>query len=456
VGIGGYIAWYNLLREVPLTYESPEDNFKYGSIGAENAEGFPYWIWLVLPRLFPEKLPEPGGYTSLGLIWEEGQEMPMGFTKKTIGFPRVALNCATCHITKVRTSPTQGKPTFYLGGPSQQLDGQAYQQFLFACARDPRFTADYILSEINKIHQFSWLENFLYRYIIIPQTKQTLLAQAPTWDWQKSRPRQGPGRVDPFNPVKFRLFHLPEDNTVGNADIPSIWNQKPRVGLKLHWNGLLSSFSEIAVNSAIGDGATRESLNYDTLKRVEDFMMELPPPQYPYPTDATLAAKGEKIFSQQCATCHALGAPRVGTVIPLAEIGTDSNRSEAWTQAEVDSWQAFAEGYPFSFETMVKEDGYVAVPLDGIWLRAPYLHNGSVPSLTALLEKPENRPRVFYRGYDVYNSERVGFVSEGAEAERVGFRYDTTLRGNSNQGHLYGIDLPSDDKKALVEYLKTL
>ena len=63
---------------------------------------------------------------------------------------------------------------------------------------------------------------------------------------------------------------------------------------------------------------------------------------------------------------------------------------------------------------------------------------------------------VFYRGFDVYDQKKVGFVSEGTEAERVGFKYDTTVTANSNQGHVYGTDLSGEDKKALIEYLKTL
>jgi hypothetical protein len=51
---------------------------------------------------------------------------------------------------------------------------------------------------------------------------------------------------------------------------------------------------------------------------------------------------------------------------------------------------------------------------------------------------------------------KVGFVSEGAEAERVGFRYDTAVVGNNNGGHRWGTTLSQQDKRALVEYLKTL
>ncbi len=63
------------------------------------------------------------------------------------------------------------------------------------------------------------------------------------------------------------------------------------------------------------------------------------------------------------------------------------------------------------FQSFKKTDGYAVVPLDGIWLRAPYLHNGSVPSLWALLQPPAHRPKAFLRGHDVYDPVDVGFES---------------------------------------------
>jgi hypothetical protein len=63
---------------------------------------------------------------------------------------------------------------------------------------------------------------------------------------------------------------------------------------------------------------------------------------------------------------------------------------------------------------------------------------------------------VFWRGYDVYDPGRVGFVSTGPDAERAGTLYDTSRQGNSNAGHLYGTALSPQDKRALIEYLKTL
>jgi hypothetical protein len=96
------------------------------------------------------------------------------------------------------------------------------------------------------------------------------------------------------------------------------------------------------------------------------------------------------------------------------------------------------------------------LPLAGLWLTGPYLHNGSVPTLTDLLEPVAARPKKFWRGYDVYDAVRLGYVTLGAEAERVGTPLDVTLPGNSNEGHTYGTELAPEQKRALLEYLKTL
>ncbi len=79
-----------------------------------------------------------------------------------------------------------------------------------------------------------------------------------------------------------------------------------------------------------------------------------------------------------------------------------------------------------------------------------------MPTLRDLLKAPEDRPRVFYRGYDVYDPVNVGFIVQGPEAEKVGTRYDTARKGNGNEGHLFGTSLSESDKESLIEYLKTL
>ena len=100
------IAYVKFFRQEPAPYfASDEEHFLYGSVGTEEHEGVPYWIWLVLPRIFPEHVPRPGGYAAVGVLSPSGHEMPIGLSKVTIGFPRVGINCAMCHTASVRLRP---------------------------------------------------------------------------------------------------------------------------------------------------------------------------------------------------------------------------------------------------------------------------------------------------------------------------------------------------------------
>lgn len=96
---------------------------------------------------------------------------------------------------------------------------------------------------------------------------------------------------------------------------------------------------------------------------------------------------------------------------------------------------------------------YRARPLDGIWATAPYLHNGSVPTLADLLRPPAQRPRTFYVGDCEIDPVNVGCVSTQAPGA---FLFDTTKNGNRNTGHAYGTSLGEADRAALLEYLKSL
>lgn len=97
---------------------------------------------------------------------------------------------------------------------------------------------------------------------------------------------------------------------------------------------------------------------------------------------------------------------------------------------------------------------YKGRPLNGIWATAPYLHNGSVPTLRDLLTAPAKRPPKFLVGSREFVPEDVGFRSQGYEG---GFEFDTSKPGNSNEGHDYGVGgLTKEDRDALLTYLKSL
>jgi len=138
VAIGGLFVYNRFFREEPAPYfASDEEHFLYGSVGTEPDQGVPYWIWVVLPRIFPEYLPAPGGYASVGLLARDGHEMPIGFSKITVGFPRVGINCAVCHTASFRAAPDD-VPTIYPAAASHQTGEQEYLRFLIRSASDPR------------------------------------------------------------------------------------------------------------------------------------------------------------------------------------------------------------------------------------------------------------------------------------------------------------------------------
>lgn len=159
-------------RPIAPAFASDEDHFLFGSIGAEERTGVPYWIWLVLPRIFPEHLPAPGGYAAAGIPWREGHEMPVGLTKVTDGDIGVGVNCAMCHTT-VEWRPS-APPIVRVSRTPRPDAIQSYRAFLFASASDPRFTSSRILGEIAKQHELSMFERLRYRFIVIPQTRRRL------------------------------------------------------------------------------------------------------------------------------------------------------------------------------------------------------------------------------------------------------------------------------------------
>jgi len=342
-----------------------------------------------------------------------------------------------------------------LGAPAHTLDLEAFQHFLYACASDPRFTSANVLKAIDQVHKTSWFEGLVYRFMIIPVTKHGLLAQKMAYSWQDSRPSEGRGRVDTFNPTKINVFHMPDDGSIGTVDLPQIWNQRPRENLYLHWDGNNNKLTERNYAAAMAVGATPQSVIPASFKEVTDFLLDLHPPVFPFPIDQAQAARGKAIYESKCASCHAFGSPQTGQVTPIESIGTDRHRLDSFTEALVDRFHTFTTP-PFQFDAYRKTNGYSDTPLDGVWARAPYLHNGSVPTLWDLLEPVEKRPAVFYTGYDVYDPKNVGFLTSGPDAEREGFKYEICMPGNSNAGHIFGVDLKENDKWDLIEFLKTL
>jgi RoxA-like, cytochrome c-like len=247
------------------------------------------------------------------------------------------------------------------------------------------------------------------------------------------------------------------------------------------------------------------SLNMDGIVSGQRSLRDLKSPEWPEAIlgliDVAKANRGREVYNRLCLACHQVidrvthsprGAGGAGgdIVIPtydLTAIGTDPRQAQTFERRKVSlekiggpaeiasskagelvagkiSSQWIAEspanakraaeinvGRPHEFRALLV---YRARPLNGIWAMAPYLHNGSVPSLYELLLPASQRSKEFYVGSWEFNPDKVGLESDSPFTGA--FKYDTSLPGNSNAGHEYGADLNDEDRRALIEYLKTL
>ncbi|WP_146521363.1 c-type cytochrome [Stieleria varia] len=204
-------------------------------------------------------------------------------------------------------------------------------------------------------------------------------------------------------------------------------------------------------------------------KDVYAYISSLRAPKYTGVIDTLLAEQGRGVFQNNCAECHGTYGETwtyPNRRVPIDEIETDPVRLTALSTAGrtkyAESWFAHA-GEAAEQETVVDPGGYVAPPLDGVWASAPYFHNGSVPTLWGVLN-PSDRPTLWRPVSQALDEEKVGLDVESVDAipsgvtdiaERRSF-FDTRKFGKSNQGHDFPDRLSVDEKRAVLEYLKTL
>jgi mono/diheme cytochrome c family protein len=201
---------------------------------------------------------------------------------------------------------------------------------------------------------------------------------------------------------------------------------------------------------------------------VRAWIETLTPPAWPFPVNADLADQGKRVFELNCASCHGTygsNGDYPNEVIPLDVIGTDPSLATGASQFGSAYVAWFASSFWGETSRLEPQAGYIAPPLDGIWATAPFLHDGSVPTIGALLDST-TRPKYWTRSHasDDYDQTNVGWnftvVDHGqADEPDISKRellYDTTLPGYSNAGHTFGDALSAADRTAVIEYLKTL
>lgn len=270
----------------------------------------------------------------------------------------------------------------------------------------------------------------------------------------------------------------------GVIDIKSLWMSRDR--FHANWDANQGAKARVLSSgmSAVGDPT---KVNVELHSTMNDFIESLPPPPYPFDVDTAKAARGEAHFNAECATCH---KPRNEAVYSAKSLGVDANRATQVSETAsymvallyketclygkvrrgTGDWCLVDRGVPVPDTDLyrpigaVDAAGYKADVLHGIWAQAPYLHNGSVPTLWHMLH-PDQRPATFVRGNILYDQQKVGYVWD-REPTRADYgnadetlhthTYDTSLSGQANTGHEHGAGLKPNEKDDLLEYLKTL
>jgi hypothetical protein len=261
----------------------------------------------------------------------------------------------------------------------------------------------------------------------------------------------------------------PPPTYVVPVDVPPWWRMKKKNAMFYTGAGrgdharIMMTASVLCVDS-INEAAFIDSYFPD----VRAYISSLDPPAYPAAIDDTLAANGRAVFERTCSRCHGTygeGGVYPNMIVSLEEVGTD----ELMAVGSVGEATRFREWFHASFygelSRLEPALGYVSPPLDGIWATAPFLHNGSVPNIEALLDSSK-RPTYWTRTFSAndYVPEEMGWrytvLDRGQDAEPNADRkkriYDTTMPGYSNRGHTFGDQLTAEERRAVIEYLKTL
>jgi cytochrome c2 len=312
-------------------------------------------------------------------------------------------------------------------------------------------------------------------------------------EWEKWRTRvdtiapytvlstRGPNPADNFTAVLFAhhdpktlawsdtpLMDVPPPHDTP-VDVPPWWRMKKKTSMFYVGGGRGDHARIMMTASILCTSSVEESRAIDAyFADIRAYIASIEPPKYPWPIAQARADRGRTVFESACSRCHGTygaEAKYPNRVVPLPEVGTDPVLASGTAQFGPPFVEWFAKSFFGEISRLEPKEGYVAPPLDGVWATAPYLHNGSVPTIEALLDSSK-RPAYWTRAFDstAYDQAALGWthkaLSRGKSAQSNDAArksvYDTTLLGYGNGGHLFGDALSPDDRSAVIEYLKTL
>jgi mono/diheme cytochrome c family protein len=250
--------------------------------------------------------------------------------------------------------------------------------------------------------------------------------------------------------------------------VPPWWRMQKKHAMFYHGGGQGDQVPYMMLKSLVCTDDLEEARKIDEwFTHVRAYIASIVPPEWPWAVNELTAAQGKEIFEQHCSVCHGTYGEEwsyPNLLVALDQVGTDPEYARQAVGAErFIRW--FNESFYGNGAQARPALGYVAPPLDAVWATAPYLHNDSVPSIAALLDS-RLRPAYWRHRTEPreYDQEALGWryetlehgkdgAADAAEARAI---YDTTRHGYGNGGHTFGDALSDEERRALIEYLKTL
>ncbi len=360
-------------------------------------------------------------------------ELPaLGYTKHRNGW---TMNCLACHGGQLNGTPFPGLPNSHY----------ALQTLV----------EDVLLVKLQQGKKLSHLD---LASLTMPLSTTNGSTNSVIFGVILGALREPDMTVDTSHQVPELLHH--------DVDPPPFWNVKKKTSL--YADGFAPKTHRPLMQFMLLPSNSRETVyGWETdFRAILEWIESVEAPKYPWPVDTALARSGQTVFEANCAKCHGTYGPGgryEQQTIAWQEVRTDRARLDSLTP-EHRTWMQRGWMSHFGEDKVdVDPQGYVAPPLYGIWASGPYFHNGSVPTLWHVLH-PQERPVVWKRTTDGYDQSRAGLevetfpevpkdVVHPAHRRRY---FDTSLPGKSAQGHDFPNALSEAEKRAVLEYLKTL
>lgn len=447
---------------------------------------------------------------TFGFLWPERLEgadqlitprrdHPLGISvgEVTPGLPPIKvtvanLGCASCHAGLAYAADGMPRPTTaWLGSPNTSLDLEAYTRAVTTALKRRTGETSELLGAVRTLFpETDGWEMASLRWAVIPLARRRL-ARIPDGASPLPFVNGSPGLTNGVAALKLQGHALSAAEEAGFTSIPDLadrsfrsallydgayapqgqprWRAMARGDLTPAHRNRLAAITSFFTVPSMGQSPKAAYREIPVAERAFAWLETRRPQAFPGTIDPARAARGAVVYAQNCAACHgtyseATGHPRLeGFPNWHGRVGSDPARAAAFTAALTP--YAATGGYGAVMDARPTGE-YAAPLLSGVWATAPYMHNGSVPTLAQFLLLEPRSERFLVGGHRL-DFQAVGISGEernGLRAYPEGYMpwsrpavFDTRQAGRSNRGHEAQVDgLTVEQRRDLIEYLKGL